>query len=100
MSSEDNTEGNEEESETAPEGENGTGEAWVGSDATFHTYSEGGLRNKSEIAIAIAVDNRDEFNARYRRIIEEKAEQYDSSLKRPVLKSHEVREMASECRVE
>jgi len=84
------------DTDTTPEGGTAAGEAWVGSDATFHTYTEGGFEHKSEIAIAIAVDDRDQFNTRYRSIIEEKASEYDSSPKRPVLKSHEVREMASE----
>lgn len=93
------TEANESEhegGEATPEDESTTGEAWVGSDATFHTYSEGGFEHNSEIAIAIAVDDRDQFNTRYRSIIETKAGEYNSPLKRPVLKSHEVREMASE----
>jgi len=97
MSTDKDIDGSEdEEPENTPEEGTATGEAWVGSDATFHTYSEDGFRNKSEIAIAIAVDDRDQFNTRYRSIIEEKAGEYGSSLKRPVLKSHEVREMASE----
>lgn len=71
-------------------------QAWVGSDATFHEFTENGFRNKSEIAVAIAVDNRDEFNTKYRNIIAEKAEEYGFSPKRPVLKTHAIRSNASE----
>ena len=40
-------------------------------------------KNKSEIAVAIAVDNREEFNTKYRNIIEEKAEEYGFLQKDP-----------------
>lgn len=74
----------------------GANEAWVGSDATSHEFYESGFRNKSEIGIAIAVENRNKFNTKYRGIIEEKANEYGFSPKRPVLKSHGIRNNASE----
>lgn len=74
------------------------GRAWVASDATYHEFydEENDVKNKSEIAIAIAVDDRNEFNTEYRHIIEEKAESYGFSPKRPVLKAHGIRTNASE----
>lgn len=88
----------DEENQTTPQAESvaDTGQAWVGSDATFHEFEDNGFRNKSEIALAVAVDDRSEFNTRYRSVIEEKAEDYGFSPKRPVLKTHAIRSNASE----
>jgi hypothetical protein len=46
--------------------------------------------------LAIAVDDREEFNTKYRSVIEEKAQKYGFSPKRPVLKTHTIRDNASE----
>lgn len=88
----DNTESRVEDTDTAQN----TGRAWVASDATFHTFEKNNFENKSEIAIAIAVDDRSEFNTKYRNVIEEKSESYNFSPRRPVLKTHEIRDRASE----
>ena len=72
------------------------GQAWVGSDATSHTFERDGFKNKSEIALAVAVDDREEFNTKYRNVIEEKSQSYGFSPRRPVLKTHTIRENASE----
>lgn len=72
------------------------GQAWVGSDATSHTFESNGFKNKSEIALAVAVDDRSDFNTKYRNVIEEKSQSYGFKPKRPVLKTHTIRNNASE----
>jgi hypothetical protein len=72
------------------------GQAWVGSDSTSHTFERNGFRNKSEIALAVAVDDRGDFNTKYRNVIEEKSQSYGFSPKRPVLKTHTIHDNASE----
>lgn len=74
----------------------GVEQAWVASDATSNEYTNNGFENKSEISIAIAVDDRDQFNSRYKNKIEEKASLYGFSPRRPVLKTHEIRDEAAE----
>lgn len=72
-------------------------DSWIGSDATSHQITdEDGFDVTSLIAIAIAVENRSEFNRQYREVLARKSEEYGISIKRPVLKTHELWEGSTE----
>lgn len=71
--------------------------SWIGSDATSHRVTnDDGFECSSLIALAIAVDDRSEFNTKYREILNRESEEYDILIKRPVLKTHELEDSSTE----
>ena len=69
---------------------------WVASDATSHVLEDANFRPTSLVSVAVAVDDRDEFDSKYREIVREKCESYGIPLERPVIKDSAVNKHVAE----
>lgn len=63
---------------------------WVASDATKYRFHDRRPNWISLAAVAVAVDDIDEFNSEYFRIVEEKSEEYGIHTQHPIIKDEDV----------
>lgn len=63
---------------------------WVASDATSHVLEDQPFNPTSLVSVAVAVENRDEFDSSYRRIVSSVCEENDIPFERPVIKNREI----------
>lgn len=71
-------------------------DGWVASDATSYVLTDEPFTPTSLLSVAIAVDDRDEFEARYRSIVREKCTEFDVPFERPVIKDGVINKYVAE----
>lgn len=71
-------------------------DGWVASDATSHVLTDKSFTPTSLVSVAIAVDNRDEFDNEYRSIVREKCKEYGIPFERPVIKDDIINKYVAE----
>lgn len=71
-------------------------DGWVASDATSHTLKNEPFSPTSLVSVAIAVDDREKFDEEYRSIVQEKSEEHEIPLERPVIKNDVINKFVSE----
>jgi len=69
---------------------------WVASDATRHVLSDSTFSPTSLVSVAVAVDDRADFDSDYREIIGEKCQKYGIPLERPVIKDDAINKHVAE----
>lgn len=67
-----------------------TGDGWVASDATKYTFHDQRPNWISLAAVAVAVDDLQEFNEEYSDIVKEKSEQYGIHTQHPIIKDEDI----------
>lgn len=71
-------------------------DGWVASDATSHTLEEKPFSPTSLVSVAVSVEDREEFNTKYREIVSDKCSEYDIPVERPVIKDSAINKHVSE----
>lgn len=71
-------------------------DGWVASDATSHVLTDEPFTPTSLVSVAIAVDDRDEFDSQYRSIVRSKCREYGIPFERPVIKNTVINKYVAE----
>ena len=71
-------------------------DGWVASDATKYKFHDERPNWISLAAVAVAVDDLEEFNDRYFEIIEEKTEKYGIETQHPIIKDSDITRWATD----